>query len=101
MALQKIALQETVGGKTVSLQTGTLAKQAGGSVTTHLGETVILTASPPTPPAESPEAFSSGRTARAKKKSSPRAWSAGLYARFFRAVGITKPWCRPWLFPPI
>src|SRR3989338_4902283 len=44
MALQKIALQETVGGKTVSLQTGTLAKQAGGSVTTHLGETVILTA---------------------------------------------------------
>src|SRR3989338_2279875 len=44
MALQKIALQETVGGKTVSLQTGTLAKQAGGSVTTHLGETGILTA---------------------------------------------------------
>ena len=28
--LQKISLQETVGGKPVTLGTGTLAKQAGG-----------------------------------------------------------------------
>ncbi|MEK7746706.1 MAG: polyribonucleotide nucleotidyltransferase [Elusimicrobiota bacterium] len=41
--IQKIRLSETIGGKEVSLQTGTLAKQAGGAVTTHLGGTVILT----------------------------------------------------------
>ena len=44
MAIQKIALQETVGGKTIVLQTGTIAKQAGGSVTAHLGETVTISA---------------------------------------------------------
>ncbi len=44
MAIQKISLQETVGGKTIVLQTGTIAKQAGGSVTAHLGETVVITA---------------------------------------------------------
>ncbi|MBI4376974.1 MAG: polyribonucleotide nucleotidyltransferase, partial [Elusimicrobia bacterium] len=44
MALQKLALQETVGGKTLTLQTGTIAKQASGSVTSHLGETVTLSA---------------------------------------------------------
>ncbi|MBI5629598.1 MAG: polyribonucleotide nucleotidyltransferase [Elusimicrobia bacterium] len=42
--IQKICLQETVGGKTLLLQTGTMAKQASGSVTTHLGETVTLSA---------------------------------------------------------
>ncbi len=42
--IQKISLQETVGGKTVVLQTGTIAKQAGGAVTAHLGETVTLSA---------------------------------------------------------
>ncbi|HVC09873.1 MAG TPA: polyribonucleotide nucleotidyltransferase, partial [Elusimicrobiota bacterium] len=42
--IQKISLQETVGGKTLCLQTGTIAKQAGGSVTVHLGETVVLSA---------------------------------------------------------
>ncbi|MEK7859283.1 MAG: polyribonucleotide nucleotidyltransferase [Elusimicrobiota bacterium] len=42
--IQKICLQETVGGKTIVLQTGTIAKQAGGSVTTHLGDTVTLSA---------------------------------------------------------
>ncbi|HVA66855.1 MAG TPA: polyribonucleotide nucleotidyltransferase [Elusimicrobiota bacterium] len=42
--IQKISLQETVGGKTFCLQTGTIAKQAGGSVTVHLGETVVLSA---------------------------------------------------------
>ncbi|HAM34938.1 MAG TPA: polyribonucleotide nucleotidyltransferase [Elusimicrobia bacterium] len=41
---QKICLQETVGGKIISLQTGTIAKQAGGSATAHLGETVTLSA---------------------------------------------------------
>jgi polyribonucleotide nucleotidyltransferase len=40
--LQQICLSETIGGKEVSIQTGTLAKQAGGSVTTHLGGTVLL-----------------------------------------------------------
>ncbi len=42
--IQKISLQETVGGKTITLQTGTIAKQAGGSVTAHLGETVTFSA---------------------------------------------------------
>jgi polyribonucleotide nucleotidyltransferase len=42
--IQKISLQETVGGKTISLQTGTLAKQAGGSVTIHLGDTIVFSA---------------------------------------------------------
>ena len=42
---QKISLQETVGGKTITLQTGTLAKQAGGAVTVHLEGTVVFTAS--------------------------------------------------------
>ncbi|HVE13458.1 MAG TPA: polyribonucleotide nucleotidyltransferase [Elusimicrobiota bacterium] len=41
--IQKISLSETVGGKDISIQTGTLAKQAGGSVTIHLGDTVVLT----------------------------------------------------------
>ncbi|HAZ08669.1 MAG TPA: polyribonucleotide nucleotidyltransferase [Elusimicrobia bacterium] len=43
-ALQKISLQETVGDKTISLQTGTLAKQAGGSVTCHLGDSIVMSA---------------------------------------------------------
>jgi polyribonucleotide nucleotidyltransferase len=42
--IQKISLQETVGGKTITLQTGTIAKQAGGSVTAHMGDTVTLSA---------------------------------------------------------
>jgi polyribonucleotide nucleotidyltransferase len=42
--IQKTSLQETVGGKTISFQTGTIAKQAGGSVTAHLGDTVTLSA---------------------------------------------------------
>ncbi len=42
--LQKISLQETVGSKTISLGTGTLAKQAGGSVTIHLGDTIVFAA---------------------------------------------------------
>ncbi|MDE2490184.1 MAG: polyribonucleotide nucleotidyltransferase, partial [Elusimicrobia bacterium] len=42
--LQKIGLQETVGGKTLSLETGTLGKQAGGSVTIHLGDTIVFSA---------------------------------------------------------
>jgi polyribonucleotide nucleotidyltransferase len=41
---QKLSLQETVGGKSISLQTGTLAKQAGGSVTIHLGDTIVFSA---------------------------------------------------------
>jgi polyribonucleotide nucleotidyltransferase len=41
---QKITLRETVGGKEFSLQTGTLAKQAGGAVTVHLGETIVFCA---------------------------------------------------------
>jgi polyribonucleotide nucleotidyltransferase len=49
MFAQKIDLQETVGGKTISLQTGTIAKQAGGSVTAHLGETVTFTAATANP----------------------------------------------------
>ncbi len=42
--LQKIGLQETVGGKSLSIQTGTLAKQAGGAVTVHLGDTIVFSA---------------------------------------------------------
>ncbi len=42
--IQKICLQATVGGKTIVLQTGTIAKQAGGSVTAHLGDTAVLSA---------------------------------------------------------
>ncbi|MBI4062202.1 MAG: polyribonucleotide nucleotidyltransferase, partial [Elusimicrobia bacterium] len=41
---QKISLQETVGGKTITLQTGTLAKQAGGAVTVRLDETIVFCA---------------------------------------------------------
>ncbi|MBI5622841.1 MAG: polyribonucleotide nucleotidyltransferase [Elusimicrobia bacterium] len=41
-SIQKINLTEQVGDKTVSVQTGTLAKQAGGAVTVHLGDTVVL-----------------------------------------------------------
>ncbi|MFA6318367.1 MAG: polyribonucleotide nucleotidyltransferase, partial [Elusimicrobiota bacterium] len=42
--IQKIDLSETIGEKTISIQTGTLAKQAGGSVTVHLGGTAVLSA---------------------------------------------------------
>ncbi|MFH1724106.1 MAG: polyribonucleotide nucleotidyltransferase, partial [Elusimicrobiota bacterium] len=41
--LQNISLSETIGGREISIQTGTLAKQAGGAVTIHLGGTVLLT----------------------------------------------------------
>ncbi|MEE8424865.1 MAG: polyribonucleotide nucleotidyltransferase, partial [Elusimicrobiota bacterium] len=41
--LQKISLSETIGGKEITLETGTLAKQAGGSVTIRLGDTMLLT----------------------------------------------------------
>ena len=44
MSIQKISLQETVGGNTIAIETGTIAKQAGGSVTTHLGDTVTFSA---------------------------------------------------------
>ena len=40
--VQKISLQETVGGKGITLGTGTLAKQAGGAVTIALGETIVF-----------------------------------------------------------
>ena len=40
--IQAICLSETIGGKEVSIQSGTLAKQAGGSVTMHLGGTLLL-----------------------------------------------------------
>ncbi len=40
--IQKISLEGTFGGKLISFQTGTIAKQAGGSVTAHLGETAVL-----------------------------------------------------------
>ena len=49
MFQQKISLQETVGGKTITLQTGTIAKQAGGSVTTHLGDTITFSAATANP----------------------------------------------------
>jgi len=42
--LQKISLQETVGGKGITLGTGTLAKQAGGAVTIQLGDTIVFSA---------------------------------------------------------
>ena len=40
--LQNIRRAATICGKEVSIQTGTLAKQAGGSCTVHLGGTVLL-----------------------------------------------------------
>ena len=40
--IQKISAEGTFGGKLISLQTGTIAKQAGGAVTAHLGETAVL-----------------------------------------------------------
>ncbi|MFH2202899.1 MAG: polyribonucleotide nucleotidyltransferase [Elusimicrobiota bacterium] len=41
--IQKISLSENIGGKEITIQTGTLAKQAGGAVTIHLGGTALLT----------------------------------------------------------
>ena len=41
---QKISLQETVGGKSLSLSTGTLAKQAGGAVICAIGDSIVMTA---------------------------------------------------------
>ncbi|MBI3296893.1 MAG: polyribonucleotide nucleotidyltransferase [Elusimicrobia bacterium] len=40
--LQNIRQSVTIGGKEISIQTGTLAKQAGGSCTIHIGGTVLL-----------------------------------------------------------
>ena len=40
--IQNIRRSATIGGKEVSIETGTLAKQAGGSCTMHLGGTVVL-----------------------------------------------------------
>ncbi|MBI5201897.1 MAG: polyribonucleotide nucleotidyltransferase, partial [Elusimicrobia bacterium] len=42
--LQKVSLPVTVGEKELIFQTGTLAKQAGGSVTVHLEDSAVLTA---------------------------------------------------------
>jgi polyribonucleotide nucleotidyltransferase len=40
--IQKISLEGIFGEKTICFQTGTIAKQAGGSVTAHLGGTAVL-----------------------------------------------------------
>ena len=40
--LQNTRLSATIGGKDIFIQTGTLAKQAGGSCTVHIGGTVLL-----------------------------------------------------------
>jgi polyribonucleotide nucleotidyltransferase len=43
MSTQKISISETIDGKEITLETGTLAKQAGGAVTIRLGGTMLLT----------------------------------------------------------
>ena len=47
--IQAICLSETIGDKEIFVQTGTLAKQAGGAVTVHLGGSVILTTATASP----------------------------------------------------
>ncbi len=42
--MQKISVQRQIGGRTLSIETGTLAKLAGGSVTVQYGETVVMAA---------------------------------------------------------
>ncbi|MBI4679274.1 MAG: polyribonucleotide nucleotidyltransferase [Elusimicrobia bacterium] len=48
-SIQKISLSEPVNDKILTVQTGTLAKQAGGSVTVHLGDTAVLVAATAAP----------------------------------------------------
>jgi len=38
----EITLKEEIGGKTLSIQTGKVAKQASGSVVVQYGDTVVL-----------------------------------------------------------
>jgi polyribonucleotide nucleotidyltransferase len=40
--MQKISVQRQIGGRTLSIETGTLAKLADGSVTIQYGETVVF-----------------------------------------------------------
>ena len=42
--MQKIRVERQIGGRTLSLETGTLAKLAGGAVTVQYGETVVMAA---------------------------------------------------------
>src|SRR5207248_11238040 len=40
--MQAIRVERQIGGKTLSIETGTLAKLADGSVTVHYADTVVL-----------------------------------------------------------
>ena len=40
--MQKVSVQRQIGGRTLSIETGTLAKLADGSVTVQYGETVVF-----------------------------------------------------------
>jgi polyribonucleotide nucleotidyltransferase len=42
--MQKIRVERQIGGRTLSIETGTLAKLAGGAVTVQFGETVVMAA---------------------------------------------------------
>ena len=42
--MQQISVSRQIGGRTLSIETGTLAKLAGGSVTVQYGETVVMAA---------------------------------------------------------
>src|SRR3984885_3210344 len=42
--MQSIKVERQIGGKTLAIETGTLAKLAGGSVTVRLADTVVLAA---------------------------------------------------------
>src|SRR5262249_43582803 len=58
MSTKKFAIVErTIGGKTISLETGRLAKQASGAVVVRLGDTMSLVATVAAPGREGLDFF--------------------------------------------
>ncbi len=107
---EKITAQ--IGAGSITIETGKLAKQADGSVTVQLGETIVLVAavgaSKPKPGQEyfpltvdyREKAASAGKFPggyfQLKRKFSPAASSIGQSARSSRRVGLMKFKCNAW-----
>ena len=83
--MQKISVQRHIGGRTLSIETGTLAKLAGGSVTVQYGETVVMAAVVRANPREGIDFFPAPgrlpRTAGRRPASSPAGSRSGRAGR--------------------
>src|SRR5438270_4820781 len=56
-ARRPVTVEKTIGGKTISIETGRLAKQASGAVVVRIGDTMILVATVAAPGREGLDFF--------------------------------------------